>query len=171
MKYKGSKFRATSRARSFLFKRSLLSLIIAFSGATFTANANGTGGIMVLIQNTKMKTSNETTVPAVPSDGFIFSKQFYRSGADFFVCDGITSDKGKVVADGEGCSVEVKKIAPWYSFSGIFYTYEHIGTGFTLQQYLDLEVGKGLTKPVSVGLKNNRLIVFYKKVKDSITKN
>ncbi|EGQ9728160.1 hypothetical protein FWP31_04705 [Vibrio cholerae] len=142
--------------------------IIALLWTAFSVNANGTGGIMLIMQHDRLKhkAEDEVIVPGLPSDGFIFSRQYYRSGADFFVCDGISSDKGKVVAIGGGCSVKIRVVPPWYSLKGVSYTYEHIGAGLTLQQHLDKEIGEGLTKPVSVGLKGNALIVFYKKVKD-----
>lgn len=147
-------------------------LLFALLGTTFTVNANGTGGVIYLMQNIQhKKIDNRDILPSVPSDGFIFANQYYRSGADFFVCNGIRSNQGKVVAMDKGCSVQIKGKAPWYSISSISYTYKQMGSGLSLQQYLDKVIGQGLTKPVSVGLNRNELVVFYKKNKNSITNN
>lgn len=148
-------------------------LLFALLGTTFTVKANGIGGVIYMMQNIQHKKidNNIDILPSVPSDGFIFANQYYRSGADFFVCNGINSNQGKVVAMDKGCSVQIKEEAPWYSISSISYTYKQIGSGLSLQQYLNKVIGQGLTKPVSVGLKGNKLIVFYKKNKDSITNN
>lgn len=95
-----------------------------------------------------------------------YGSRFVGTGGEFRICPTRINTQ-RIVARKAGCFAKIRHNDGFFALSwkGYHYEYEPVGNGQSLQEFLDAQVGPGLTEFVSIaprGRHHQTLVVYYK---------